>query len=490
MLHTVAISDFKKISPAGIILRRLGSVNYLVGENGSGKSSILQAIYGYLQQPQFPGLDLDISPMSITINGKRSQTSYEAVYVNQDVRSLLKYYKSCESKLSDLQDELLKDYNYLEWGLYTSFFQENKSEQFKSKLVYEEYFEKILSSKGRNKFTVFLIEEPENYLHPTWEKSLAYIYKRLTDKYPCQFLIATHSPFVISAAGDITDNEKTKQKGKNLFKPSQKVYLIKDGVTASKSGRTGWLVDRKYQVGSDGYWGKKITYVGAKLLGAGMQDFISEVTPHYTSEAPYLVFCEGEGKNEDATIYNQIFKDLEPRVMFVSARGLSETTWSFQLLEEVKNGLSGNFHTLMLRDRDHEFPTKKDLNKYKHAHPSIKILYRRALENYIFNQETLEKWAFLNDLKLPKHLLREAILTDKLIARQVSRGLKGAGYKKALNQIYSRIWRWYMQEVKGQTNSNPSNKSHAIPQEFKRMLVEMITPETKIYKELYDCIFR
>jgi predicted ATPase len=490
MLHTVAISDFKRISAAGITLRKLGAVNYLVGENGSGKSSILQAIYGFLQQPQFPGLDLDISPLSIIINGKRTQTSYEAIYVNQDVRSLLRYYKSCSSILTDLQDELLDKYNYLEWGLYTSFFQEDKRLQYKTKLVYEEYFEKILKAKAKNKFIIFLIEEPENYLHPTWEKSLAYIYKRLTDKYPCQFLVATHSPFVISAAGDITDTEKTNKNNNNLFKPSQKVYLIKDGVTASKSGRTGWIVDRKYQVGSDGYWGKKITYLGAKLLGAGMQDFISPVHPHYTKEAPSLIFCEGEGKNEDATIYNQIFADLEPRVLFVSSRGLSETTWSFQLLEEVKNGLSGNFHTLMLRDRDHEFPSKKDIQKFKAANPSVKILQRRALENYIFNQEILEKWVFLNDLRLPKHLLREVILTDKIIARQVSRGLKGASYKKVLNQIFGRIWRWYMQEVKGHTNPDSKAGSRAIPQEFKHMLVSMVTPETKTYKELYGCIFQ
>jgi predicted ATPase len=296
MLHTVAINDFKKISPDGIILRRLGSVNYFVGENGSGKSSILQAIYAHLQQPNFPGLDLDTSNMKIMINGRRSQTNYQAIYINQDVRALLKYYKSCQSSLSDLQQELLDNFNYLEWGLYTSFFKETRHQQFKTKLVYEEYFENILARQSKNVFTIFLIEEPENYLHPTWEKSLAYIFKRLSDKYLCQFLIATHSPFIISAAGDITDNEKTKQKGKNLFKPSQKVYLIKNGVTASKSGRTGWLSDKKYQVGSDGYWGKKITYVAAKLLGAGMQDFISTVKPHYTSEAPYLVFCEGEGK--------------------------------------------------------------------------------------------------------------------------------------------------------------------------------------------------
>jgi hypothetical protein len=174
----------------------------------------------------------------------------------------------------------------------------------------------------------------------------------------------------------------------------------------------------------------------------------------------------------------------------VSARGVSETTWSFQLLEEVKNGLSGNFHTLMLRDRDHEFPTKKDLDKYQQSNPSIRVLQRRALESYIFNPETLQKWAFVNHLDLPTHLLREAIVTDKVIARQVSRGIQGASYKRTLSQIYGRIWRWYIQEIKGQPNQSPYHHSNTVAQEFKQSLIVMITPETKTYRELYNCIFR
>jgi len=45
MLTSVSITNFKKITWPGISLEKLAKVNYLVGENSSGKSSVLEYLF-------------------------------------------------------------------------------------------------------------------------------------------------------------------------------------------------------------------------------------------------------------------------------------------------------------------------------------------------------------------------------------------------------------------------------------------------------------
>ena len=45
MLDSIEIKNFKRIGEEGLKLNNLKQVNYLVGENGSGKSSVLECLY-------------------------------------------------------------------------------------------------------------------------------------------------------------------------------------------------------------------------------------------------------------------------------------------------------------------------------------------------------------------------------------------------------------------------------------------------------------
>ncbi len=47
MLDSIEIKDFKRIKQGGLKLNKLSKVNYLVGKNGSGKSSIIEAIRSF-----------------------------------------------------------------------------------------------------------------------------------------------------------------------------------------------------------------------------------------------------------------------------------------------------------------------------------------------------------------------------------------------------------------------------------------------------------
>ncbi len=56
-----------------------------------------------------------------------------------------------------------------------------------------------LYSQGKNDFVVIL-DEPENHLHPTMQRS---ILSNLIESFPnTQFVVATHSPFIVSSVKD------------------------------------------------------------------------------------------------------------------------------------------------------------------------------------------------------------------------------------------------------------------------------------------------
>ena len=54
---------------------------------------------------------------------------------------------------------------------------------------------------GKQRFTM-LIDEPENHLQPSMQREFLLA---LTEAFPnCNFIVATHSPFIVSSAADAT----------------------------------------------------------------------------------------------------------------------------------------------------------------------------------------------------------------------------------------------------------------------------------------------
>ncbi|KGE86383.1 MAG: AAA family ATPase [Phaeodactylibacter xiamenensis] len=47
--------------------------------------------------------------------------------------------------------------------------------------------------------SVVLVDEPERSLHPKWQQQIFDVYARVSEKYDAQFIIATHSPHIISS---------------------------------------------------------------------------------------------------------------------------------------------------------------------------------------------------------------------------------------------------------------------------------------------------
>jgi len=148
--------------------------------------------------------------------------------------------------------------------------------------------------------TIIFIEEPETNLHPDLQKFIPRCLNFFSNLYEfkdTQFLISTRSPFIISAAAKL-DN--------------QKVYLIEDGQTLDKKGKSGKISDSDNYYGEQGFEDESINYVAAKMLGAGIEDLISE-NKRQLIKTNYIIFCEGGSENisvskSDEEIYSIIFK--------------------------------------------------------------------------------------------------------------------------------------------------------------------------------------
>jgi predicted ATPase len=462
MLKNLLLADFcNNCKEADLKFRSLAKVNYLVGENASGKTRALKTI---LKKYKKSFLIQDgISELKI-----RRVFSLDAVLISTRRNKNLELYNKAKNEFHEEAFFVLKN-------IY-----EIKKTDFDSG-GYEKLFALcllLLHLIKNQSYKIFLIEEPEIHLHPKIQKHLPNFFQYFAKKYNVQFFLSTHSPFVISEVGELTETEKDlfeivlpkRSRNKKNFQPSQKVYFLKESQLANKRG----YVSTK---GNFGYWGNKVNHISNKMLGVGLIDLISPQPTSSSKSSPKLVFCEGEGNGNDAKIYNTIFKDLKPPTLFVSCRGNSQLHKSFRLIKEIKPGLSADFEVLMVRDRDHEFPKLEDILNYENTNEGCKVLRRRAIELYIFNTEVAEEVLKKHDLKLNKKSRNKLHRILNQTKRQTEKGITGNEYK-------DKLWYAFVEAIKNSGyNLNPQNK------DLRVYLSKYITPQTKVYKELYEIIF-
>jgi predicted ATP-dependent endonuclease of OLD family len=321
MLNSITIQNFKAIQgKKPLELKNLAKVNYLVGPNGCGKSSVLEGVqfisnwndkntifnneqphYNPLKlkglKPPFHGSSEHLDPNSYV------KKSFKLT-LNQKYNFELKNYKinyneniiehKCITLYSTSFDSWQSDYQNF-WTFLFGFLEKNKSEEWADFVVFEKLATSIQTNKSFKKFFVkslndlyrryvetwgkinsiadlrmnnfyqspkgniseernrvikilkslfydfkdemsngenllyffilnlvflenlgykiILIEEFETHLHPKWQKKLPQIFKHFPS---LQFLISTHSPFIIREALEL-DN--------------QNVYHIEEGQT-------------------------------------------------------------------------------------------------------------------------------------------------------------------------------------------------------------------------------------------------------------------
>ncbi len=335
MLNSIKITKFRAITDT-LELKDLTRVNYLIGENGSGKSSVIDllarrvnhAIEQWPEQFLLDGMNI-CEPNGTTTP---EVNTYEACYLSNSpttpgVSNTTRMFNPVsdfnsvfEQLKGGYREEILKT-NYIQinklreslglskWeatspGVFTllgiQLTQKNSLEVAENSHVITS--EKVASGlqqlmghrqslinaiyhphpdgakyqpRTGQSLLVILIEEPEMHMHPKYQKLLPELYSDIYSfipENPCknvQLFVTTHSPFIISAAGDMKD---------------QRVYILENGTV------------RK----SEGYSPDEARGVAASMLGAQVSDFAPEK----------VVFVDGEStkvflENVNKRFYNQ-----------------------------------------------------------------------------------------------------------------------------------------------------------------------------------------
>jgi AAA domain, putative AbiEii toxin, Type IV TA system len=442
-------------------LKNLGDINYFAGESNSGKSLLLDTIYTTKENVA----TIKDSPNLAEFWDEELEDWASLVNKHMVILDVLDYRQaSTEAIYSQVIEELgiiIKEFgHYEETMINQGKNADPKGAATSSKKIYNLIFW-IVYLNLKDQVEQFVIDEPECHLHPYITKTIPLLLEYLANRYGIQFFVATHSPFILSAVARITYEETSIK---------QTVYFLKDGELIDKYGEVS-------DSASSGYWGQKLIPVANAVLGSGIEDLFIEQAVEPDKDAPTLILCEGEHSDQDALIYNTIFHDISPSCLFVSCKGSSQLYRSFQLLNEVKPGLSGNFRIFMIRDRDAEFPDKQAVDRWEQDHPNAKILTKRAMECYLFNSETAKALNQKYNQVSDANKLQDLDVLLERIAKEVRDGQKTSDYKESLAIAMNRATNFILDNKVG-------------PDHHYMALSKLIKPEFECYKQLFEDIFK
>jgi predicted ATPase len=181
------------------VIKNLESINivsnvcFLIGENGTGKSTLLEAIasnYGF-------GKEGGSRNISFSTAEKDENNLSDYIRLSWSKKILGGYFFRAESffNLASYVDELRKD--PIEWAkAYLSYGGESLHVKSHGQSLLA-LFKNRFSGKG-----FYLLDEPEAALSPKRQLSLMAIINQILQEYPeSQFIIATHSPILLSYPG-------------------------------------------------------------------------------------------------------------------------------------------------------------------------------------------------------------------------------------------------------------------------------------------------
>ena len=295
--------------------------------------------------------------------------------------------------------------------------------------------------------TIFCIDEPESHMHARLQAELLSV---LYDLIPenCQLMLATHSIGMMRRARDI-ENEY----------PGSVVFLDFGNRDFDKSELIVPTVpDRSF-------WNR--------AYSVALDDLAALVAPSR------VVICEGQPKMEnpvknhshDARCYERIFEKEFPETRFVSMGNDHEIVGDKRGLAEALRLLIGGLEVVRLIDRDDR--SSDEISD--HAEKGVRVLSRRNLESYIFDDEVLRALAESGgeEDKIAELLAEKHRILDARIG-----GPKG-NLKPASGEIYLACKRTLSL---GQCGENAKT--------FMRdTLASLICSDMTVYKELRSDIF-
>lgn len=289
--------------------------------------------------------------------------------------------------------------------------------------------------------SIYIIDEPELHLNTSIQRSLINVIDSLIPD-NCQIWIATHS---IGFLRSLQEELRSK---------SQIIEF---------SSENNWS-EEKYElhpiIPSRNKW--------KSIFSTALDDLSNLITPKT------IIYCEGryeptknnEERGLDAIVYNTIFNDTLPDVLFVSSGGNTEPEQRSEIALTIISKIYQDIEILVLKDRDMasgKITTSNDRDIYLKNNPkNHRILKRWEIENYLYDKEVLVAYCKDNNLTFNENLYNTTV-TD--------------------------IDNQNLKDITGKIKNCCNIVSSVNAEVFKKNLAKYVTPDTKAYKNLYSSIF-
>lgn len=191
-----------------------------------------------------------------------------------------------------------------------------------------------------------------------------------------------------------------------------------------------------------------------------------------------IILCEGKKPEDlrkkekafDEEVYNKIFENDYPNTLFISIGGCSEVKKDSKFVSSLLN------KKITEEELDIYTLVDKDGKLRKQEEPRHLVLKRREIENYLWDNEILEK-AFPKSIDLIKK--QKVKLLDNKLEDENSQ------IKDIIPKLFEAIIKMERLNYK-----KSEHTKFTIEQQFAlELLVPLITKDTKVYKELEEIIF-
>ena len=193
------------------------NISFFVGENGSGKSTILEAIAAYAEVPLAGSFRLEDDE---SLSAANELANYLSLSYEERTRhgffvraeDFIGYARSLKNQIKELDKEIAeakKNFTGGDIKLTIGAIEGEKNSLIKrysadmEAMSHGEGFLKFFTSRITSK-GLYLIDEPEAALSPTRQLSLLTLIIEKTQKTGAHFIISTHSPIIMSVPNSET----------------------------------------------------------------------------------------------------------------------------------------------------------------------------------------------------------------------------------------------------------------------------------------------
>ncbi len=293
---------------------------------------------------------------------------------------------------------------------------------------------------------IYCIDEPETHMHTQLQASLFEEIFRLIPS-NSQLWINTHSLGILKKAREIAKNDT-----------DSIAFLSFDHLDFdNRVELTPQKIDKN---------------IWEKSIQLALDDFSMLLAPQK------IILCEGDNngrknKNFDSQIYNKIFSDKYENVLFVSLGGFNDlendNNTSYLILKSILKASN----IVRLIDGD----DKNEAEIIEFANKGIKVLLRRHIESYLWDDEVVLK--LCNYLGMSEKYDEVLLVKKQKLEASNLRGNSKDDIKSASAEIYESI-----KKIFNLTKSGSSKEIF-----LRDTVAPLITKDTNIYKQLEKEIF-